>query len=315
MKTIFDEGLVQKSEGENYVSYLLRSEENFSPTGYKMMLSGACRGILKCTKVMFNGWPKFVYITDQYRRMDRILASISEADFLQIAGNIVSVILELRENTLLKCSSMDLTVDHIFVDYKTKEIYLIYLPVVSTQIEMEEYEFDQLLRTRLLEWSRIFTKVPGDRLQYFQNKLQDPNCSLKEIASQFRDEGAGYAIKSKSSEEETDEKEPPKTEEAEKLTKLVLQSAQREKKLEFIISQDEYLLGRSVYRADGQISGNMRVGNVHCKIVRNGSNYYVMDLQSRNGTFLNGVQLRPGAACLLNSGDILKLADESFRVL
>ena len=136
MKTIFDEGLVQKSEGENYVSYLLRSEENFSPTGYKMMLSGACRGILKCTKVMFNGWPKFVYITDQYRRMDRILASISEADFLQIAGNIVSVILELRENTLLKCSSMDLTVDHIFVDYKTKEIYLIYLPVVSTQIEM-----------------------------------------------------------------------------------------------------------------------------------------------------------------------------------
>jgi pSer/pThr/pTyr-binding forkhead associated (FHA) protein len=57
-----------------------------------------------------------------------------------------------------------------------------------------------------------------------------------------------------------------------------------------------------------------KVSRQHCKVLIGTGGFYVCDLESANGTFLNGVQVAANRPELLRDGDILKLADVEFKV-
>ncbi|MBW1669729.1 MAG: FHA domain-containing protein [Deltaproteobacteria bacterium] len=44
------------------------------------------------------------------------------------------------------------------------------------------------------------------------------------------------------------------------------------------------------------------ISRQHLKIVRKGDKYFVEDLQSKNGTYVNGEQIRPGVEIEVNEG-------------
>lgn len=49
------------------------------------------------------------------------------------------------------------------------------------------------------------------------------------------------------------------------------------------------------------------VSRIHAQIWINGNEYYIMDLGSSNGTYVNGVKLQPKVLCTLNPGDTIAL--------
>jgi len=55
-----------------------------------------------------------------------------------------------------------------------------------------------------------------------------------------------------------------------------------------------------------------RVSRYHAQIVRDGENYYVQDLDSRNGTFLNDEMITPQEKFPLKNGDRVGVCDMSF---
>lgn len=75
---------------------------------------------------------------------------------------------------------------------------------------------------------------------------------------------------------------------------------------------DEVVLGRD--RQDALASDRyicipeQTISRRHARIRRRGANYFVEDLHSRNGSFVNGERLAPGAWHLLRDGDELELA-------
>ena len=73
-------------------------------------------------------------------------------------------------------------------------------------------------------------------------------------------------------------------------------------------------MGRSPYRTQGRIASNPRVGNVHCRLIRQDGRYWVMDLNSLNGTYINGQRLLGEECRPLADKDVLKLADCAFLV-
>ena len=96
----------------------------------------------------------------------------------------------------------------------------------------------------------------------------------------------------------------------------------REKQLVLIRRKDEsritvsgqaFRLGKSSQN-DYCIDGNTAVSRKHAVINRQGVDYYLSDLNSTNGTQVNGSRLEPGQEVLLKNGDELVLADEEFRV-
>lgn len=56
------------------------------------------------------------------------------------------------------------------------------------------------------------------------------------------------------------------------------------------------------------------VSRRHARIQRQGEQYFLEDLQSNNGTYLNGRELQPGERALLRDGDVIVLGRDAARL-
>ena len=56
------------------------------------------------------------------------------------------------------------------------------------------------------------------------------------------------------------------------------------------------------------------VSRVHARLIREGENYSLIDMNSTNGTYLNGQRLSPDEICPLKDGDEIRFAVRSFLV-
>ena len=56
------------------------------------------------------------------------------------------------------------------------------------------------------------------------------------------------------------------------------------------------------------------VSRIHCCISKKENNYYLSDLNSTNGTYLNGKEVIPGKEILLSANDELKICSQEFYI-
>lgn len=74
-------------------------------------------------------------------------------------------------------------------------------------------------------------------------------------------------------------------------------------KTEFIIGRNEPSEGIDIVLADNSVSRR------HAKIVRRGGDYWIVDLESSNGTFVENIPIR---SCLLHAGDTIQIGESKF---
>lgn len=80
----------------------------------------------------------------------------------------------------------------------------------------------------------------------------------------------------------------------------------------FALVGERYLLGKSSEAADLCVP-SPAVSRLHARLLWDGTTYRVLDMNSRNGTFINDVLLEAGEATPITDGDRLRLADRVFR--
>ncbi|MBF0493139.1 MAG: FHA domain-containing protein [Deltaproteobacteria bacterium] len=94
------------------------------------------------------------------------------------------------------------------------------------------------------------------------------------------------------------------------MPRLTLKNLKNSEEQIFNLPQDTITLGRTsdcdVELADKSISRK------HAQIMQEGEDYYLVDLKSGNGTYLNGKKIRPVEKQLLRPGDLIKI--ENFEV-
>ncbi|MBM3303257.1 MAG: FHA domain-containing protein, partial [Deltaproteobacteria bacterium] len=54
------------------------------------------------------------------------------------------------------------------------------------------------------------------------------------------------------------------------------------------------------------------VSRRHAKIICEGENFFLVDMESGNGTYLNGIQIKPNEKNLLQAGDLINIDDCSL---
>ena len=80
------------------------------------------------------------------------------------------------------------------------------------------------------------------------------------------------------------------------------------------INSDEYVIGKSADKVDGVISFNKAISRVHCKITYQNGNYYITDLGSANGTFVNSKRIPAQYSEIIKNGDAVRLANSDFLI-
>ena len=79
-----------------------------------------------------------------------------------------------------------------------------------------------------------------------------------------------------------------------------------------LLEKTTTLIGRLSDSVDHVID-NKAVGKMHAEIIRRDEKYYIIDLNSVNGTYINGERAVCNIETEIKNGDSIMLANESYR--
>ena len=78
------------------------------------------------------------------------------------------------------------------------------------------------------------------------------------------------------------------------------------------VNKASYVIGKD-NTADYCVTGNTSISRTHARLTVKGSQCFISDMRSTNGTFVNNARIAPNQETPLKSGDIVRLSDEEFE--
>lgn len=76
------------------------------------------------------------------------------------------------------------------------------------------------------------------------------------------------------------------------------------------INKSSFLIGRSEALTDLSFPEVLSIGRIHAEVVMESDEYYIIDLNTKNGTYINGHKIESQKKCKIKMGDEIKLANE-----
>lgn len=96
---------------------------------------------------------------------------------------------------------------------------------------------------------------------------------------------------------------------------LCLKGTNPQNPLVFNVGKEEFLIGKQKDAVDGLITSNSAISRIHCKVVYRTGEFYIVDMGSTNGTYLNRSRLQPNCPQSLHINDRIMIADCEFVVI
>lgn len=258
----------------NTVSYLLKSDSKYFDIGYKVMKNQGKKGMLACGKAKYNGKIKLIYFLEDYKTVEKKINELDETGLLHLINNIGQELARLKTIGFLNLNCLDYRLDHIFVDDKTLQVHFIYLPLAIDANDVNTFE--TLLRVNLLA------------------KLQNLNLldagQMDEVLARLTDSQNG---------------------DGDRVTEILLTGINC--KESFSINVPEFIIGKKRDAVHGVIAGNGAVSRIHCKVTHKEGTFWLEDLNSSNGTYIDGKRLQTGERVVLRDGAEVKIADMRFQ--
>lgn len=307
MEDLMQSGAITEIKGSQNVAYILNDDNLFLLTGYKVLKSQTKNGFVRCAKLLYNGNIKLTYFTSGLKSIKSLLPTLDGDTFLSIMANFLSMVLEIKSNGFLGCQNLDLSFDKVFVDQSNLTVNLIYLPLNTQEIDFASFEND--LRSDLI---KLITSTPSLKTANVDRacaELSNGSISINElhklICSICKGPGSGGKRKIPDN-----GGSPPNATQPE----LVFSAMNAPVKLEYRINQPEFLIGKNASSVDGVINFNKTISRVHCKIIYQNGAYFIVDLGSANGTFINKSRIASQQMNPIKNGDVVRLANSDFMI-
>ncbi len=283
--------------GSNF-SYILSDNSAFLSTEYTVLQSQATGCFIKCMKMMYNGKVQMYYITKAMKPFSSMIPSLDADSFLTIVANLFSDIIEVEHNGFLSCQNIDISFDRVYVDPSTYKVSLVYLPL-SKRIYDDPSSFENEVRTSLVKLISGVSNLSSAKTMQFSADLSNGTLSMEDLLNRIKG-GKGTS---------SDDDGTPAG--CNSLRMIAMNAPTR---VEIVVTKDSFVIGKKAELCDGVVSFNKMISRSHCKITKNGTQYYITDLQSANGTFVNKVRLQPNHPYPIRNGDVVRLANSDFQV-
>ncbi len=291
------------SFGSNF-AYIMNENNPFLSTEYKVLQSQTEDRFVRCMKLIYNGKIQLYYLTDELKTLAEIIPAIDAEKFMIIACNLFAGIISVKNNGFLSCQNLDISFDRIIIDQGTYSVRLVYLPI-SQKFYKDMFTFENTLRMNLIEFIRNTPSIDSSMTADFLVALSNSTLTLENIYENIK-------FNSKNQAEEKNNQIVSTTTKSEKM-KLIAQNTPVP--LEIEITKNEFILGRKQELVDGVIAVSKMIGRTHCKIIKNKNCFAIIDLQSANGTYVNGVRLQPNNPCPIKNGDLIRLSNCELQAI
>lgn len=301
MNSLMERNIIIENKRGNNFSYTLSDNNLFLSTEYKVLQSQGSKCFVECMKMLHNGKVELLYLTSNLKSLSNIITSITPDNFLSIIVNLFTSIITTKNNGFLSCKNVDVSFDKIFVDTRTNKVKLIYIPINQHSYD-DEQSFENEIRTSIVKVISNISSLSTTKTMQLSSDLQNGTLSLEKICAQLGGKFSSSPIPTR---------EPDTTSHTSTCKLVALNSPQR---FELVVSKEEYTIGKKDTN-DGVVSFNKMISRVHCKITCKHSQFWISDLQSANGTYVNHVKLPSNQPHIMNNGDIVRMADSDFQVV
>lgn len=322
---------------KKYISINMNKDIKIMEYQIEMVNNNQGNGILYIDKRQLNEDIKFLYDITNYVSLKEYIkdASVDGNSLFSIFNNLINIILSLP-SYLLNIDNILLDEEHILVDKVKKTVGIIYVPC-EYKLQNTEMEFKQIIKQVIID-----CMSSKNNMDFFINEIlpiiNNKDYSLNELNKTLSNTKAKTLTKKIKVEAEVKSepveapKEPPKKnsgffsslfkhkgsskddEKKEKEYYIYFNINDVEERIK--INKDEFVLGRLKSSVDYCIQSNV-VGKVHAKLVKKKDNIYIIDLSSKNGTYINGIRLNSDTEQVLKDGDEIKLGNVKgqFKIL
>lgn len=291
--------LIKKMPLGSNLTYILDDDSIFLSTEYKVIQSQTDSCFVKCMKMLFNGKIQLFYMTNMFRSLASLIPTLDTDKFMIIAENLISNIIDVKNNGFLAGENIDISFENVFVDTSTYKVHLVYLPISSRLFDSYTF-FENELRSSLVKVISNSSILSSPQTAQFLSNLKDGTLSLEGVYSKIRSEKNSHTPTYHPVERSSD------------TVHLIATNAPV--RFEMVVDKDEFVIGKSDTRVDGVVSFNKAISRKHCKICRNGNQFTISDLGSANGTFVNRQRLQPDQPHPIKPGDVIRLANSDFQI-
>ena len=316
VNALVEKGILAEQKCGSNFAYTLLEDGLFLPTEYKVLRSQDDQCFLKCMKLTYNGQIQFYYLLEDYRSLAQMLPSLDADGLMVIVTNVLANMLQVKNNGFLSCQKLDLTFEHIYVDTNTYKVKLVYVPV-NQGFYMDDASCENAFRTSLIKLIGTTQNLCNNKTIKFANSLSNALLSLQDLyetvntGEAFQPYGNTGVINAK-----TYPGMQPKTEGRRRsASSMQLVSLNAPNKIALAVDRSEYVIGKKADAVDGVLSFNKMISRIHCKIIQKDGQFFIEDLQSANGTYVNYEKLNPHSPRLLKNGDRIRLANSDFEAM
>lgn len=332
--------------GANNISYILTDNKDFSVTGYKVMKNQTNSGLLRCAKIMYNGKIKLVYMIDGSKPLSYVATRLGVNELTAVVFNLIQRIMDIKSNGFFRAENLELDANKIFVDVFDYSVHLIYFPIsggATGKITAFENEF----RVFLINLFNSFPVFSAPQFQKLCSDLSNGTLPLDVILRRLQEN-----INGNNNQKIVEEKvqpfppynqnsnqgnqyynnnsyqngynKPPVKPPIEMKTYvppvqiqqpvMTLTAINSPVQMVMTINRPEFLIGKNPEMVNGAVTHNPAISRVHCKINFTSGKYYITDMGSANGTFVNQQRLEKHQTVQVKSGDYIKLANSDFII-
>lgn len=304
MNTLIENNYIREMECGSNFSYILSDNGTFLSTEYKVLQSQTNSCFVKCMKMLYNGKIQIYYMTSKYKKLSSLFSTLDADSFMVVCSNLISNIIDVKSNGFLSCQNIDLSFDRIYVDPSTYKVHLIYIPVAKRLFD-DSSAFENELRTSLIKIIQSVSTLNTPKMIQFSTNLSNGSLSLENLYTSIK---TGKSFTSVPIQKTDTGANPQNTQ-----MKLIAMNAPT--RIEIVITKNVFTIGKKAEIVDGVIGFNKMISRSHCKITKNGNVYFITDLQSANGTYVNHVRLQPNQPQTIKNGDVIRLANSDFQVV
>ena len=250
----------------------IMNRDVFYNTEYKIMQK--IPSLLKCYPAKINNLTELIYITTGMQPFKVVVPQMTAEEFLNAVRKVFETANTINNNEFL--SLLHLNIEGTFIG--KNDVALTYLPLTADN--MLNGCTEQSIIEYIIECSEL---LPASE-DVSRLKLA-PKDSIAEFAK-------ALSIKIN----------PQKS--------LVLYNESNNHTI--TINKPSFTIGKKASAVDGAISYSENISRLHCKIESRNDKYYIEDMKSTNGTYVNG---KPATVkTLLQQDDTVRLADITFKV-
>ncbi|MCF0145783.1 MAG: FHA domain-containing protein [Eubacterium sp.] len=269
--------------------FLLNSEEQLDKRAIACLQEeGRNDALFPCSWVYYNNRIKVVCFPDGCITLREILPELTLDQSCDVAKAIVQQVGMLEDSNTLSPENVIWDQESIYLDGHYR-VHMICMPAVLPEESLNSQIY--VKRVYALIQEIVSSKDGGDIVsrQIMHQQESDPGDWKK------LEEALG--------------RRAPKEDEA-----LVLKSINTPETLTFRIGHQTFRIGSSHEDADGVLSGLETISPIHAEIGWNEIYFYVRDLGSANGTYVNNHRLMPGIDVPIGEGTVLRFAEYTFSV-